>query len=196
MNFLKKSILLVAIAATLAPAAFAELAGSDKYFLEEAAKSGAKGIDVSQQALVNLNTPDVRNFAQQMLTDHTRLNTEIQALAAQKGVALPSPDGKVTSKWATVRQETDDEYIAQATLDHKETIELFEKAAKSEDPDIAAFALKTLPRLREHLEAVKQLKRANSGADRHVAGLLGKRSDSEAGGALRPDSFGSGKVGA
>lgn len=162
MYLLKKFTLVVAVAATLTSAAFAELARDDKYFLEEAAKNGLKGIDISQQALVNLNTPDVRNFAQQMLNEHTRLNTEIQALAAQKGVVLPSPDGKTGRQWAEIRKDADDEYIAETTLGHRETIELFEKAAKSEDPDIAAFALKTLPRLREHLEGVQQLKKTTS----------------------------------
>jgi len=157
---LRKFILPLAIAAVLAPVAFAELARPDRHFLEEAAKGGMKGIDVSQQALANLDTPEVRNFAQQMLNDHTRLNTEIEALAAQKGVALPPPDGKVAHKGAEIRKGADDEYIAAMTNDHKATIELFEKAAKSEDPDIAAFALKTLPRLREHLESAQQLKAA------------------------------------
>ena len=161
MHFTKKITLLVAVAATLATSAFAELARADKHFLEQAAKGGMKEVDVSQQALVHLTSPDVRNFAQQMLTAHTQVNAELQALATQKGVVLPAPDAKVSQKWAENRKDVDDEYLAEMTNDHKETIELFEKAAKSEDPDIAAFALKTLPHLREHLETVKQLKKIN-----------------------------------
>src|SRR5690242_7027020 len=143
MYLIRRITFLVAVAAMLTSAAFAELAKADKYFLEEAAKSGTKGIDISQQALVNLNTPDVRNFAQQMLNEHARLNAEIQALAAQKGVVLPPLDGNSTRTWAEIRKAADDEYIAETTLGQRETSELFEKAAKSEDPDIATFALKT-----------------------------------------------------
>lgn len=161
MNLKTKISLLVAIGATLATSAFAELARSDKHFLEEAAKGGMKEVDVSQQALAHLKAPDVRNFAQQMVTDHTKANAELQALAAKKGVVLPAADAKVAKKWAENRKDVDDEYLAEMTNDHKETIDLFEKAAKSEDADIAAFALKTLPHLREHLEAVKQLKKTN-----------------------------------
>ena len=161
MHFSKKITLLVAVAATLATSAFAELARSDRHFLEQAAKGGMKEVDVSQQALVHLTSPEVRNFAQKMLTEHTQVNTELQALAAKKGVTLPAQDAKAALKWADNRKDVDDEYLAEMTNDHKETIELFEKAAKSEDPDIAAFALKTLPHLREHLETVKQLKKTN-----------------------------------
>ena len=164
MNLLSKMTLFAAVAALLAPAAFAALDRADKYFLEEAAKVGMKEREISEQALVNLNTPDVRNFAQQMLNEHARRNAELQALAAQKGVVLPSPDAKAARKGAENRRDIDDEYLAEIGMVHRETIELFEKAAKAEDPDIAAFALKALPHLREHLESGKQLKRTNQQA--------------------------------
>jgi putative membrane protein len=161
MYLIQRITLFAAVAATLVLPAFAELARSDRYFLEQAAKGGLKEIDVSEQALVHLNSPDVRNFAQQMLNDHRRMNTELQTLATQKGVFLPPSDAKVAARWTDNRKELEDDYLAEMTNDHRETIELFEKAAKSEDPDIAAFALKTLPHLREHLQTVKQLKKIN-----------------------------------
>jgi putative membrane protein len=44
--------------------------------------------------------------------------------------------------------------------DHKDAVDLFEKASKSDDPDIAAFASKTLPKLQAHLQHAKQLESA------------------------------------
>lgn len=161
MNIPKKITLLVAIAATFATSAFAELSRADKAFFEKAAKAGMKEVDVSQQALVHLTAPDVRNFAQMMVSDHSRANEELKALAARKGVLLPAPDTKLTQKWAKNSKDVDDEYLAEMSGDHKDAIDLFEKAAKSEDPDIAAFAQKTLPTLRHHHEMVKQLKKVN-----------------------------------
>ena len=70
------------------------------------------------------------------------------------------PTPKVAARWTDNRKGLEDDYLAEMTNDHKDTIELFEKAAKSEDPDIAEFALKTLPHLREHLETIKQLKKS------------------------------------
>jgi len=161
MNLPKKITLLVALAATLATSAFAELARSDKNFFEKAAKAGQKEVDISQQALVHLTAPDVRNYAQMMVTDHTKANEELKALAAQKGVVLPADDYKAAQKWAKNDKDVDDEYLATMKDEHKNAIDLFEKAAKSGDADIAAFAQRTLPTLRHHLEAVKQLKKVN-----------------------------------
>jgi putative membrane protein len=161
MYLMKKITLFVAVAATIALPAVAELARADRYFLEQAAKSAMKEIDVSEQAFDRLNSPDVRNFTQQMLNAQRRVNTELEALAAQKGVFLPGPDAKIAARWTDNRKDFENDYLAEMANDHRDTIELFEKAAKSEDPDIAAFALKTLPHLREYLETVKQLQKIN-----------------------------------
>jgi putative membrane protein len=47
---------------------------------------------------------------------------------------------------------------------HQETIELFEEAAKNaSDADVKAFAQKTLPSLKHHLEMARALERAPAG---------------------------------
>jgi len=55
-------------------------------------------------------------------------------------------------------KDLDADYISEMKDDHEDAVKLFEKASKSEDPDIAAFAMKTLPKLQHHLEMVKTLK--------------------------------------
>jgi putative membrane protein len=161
MNLTKKITLLVAIAATFATSAFAEISRADKNFFEQAARAGQKEVDISQQALVHLTAPDVRNFAQMIVADHTKANQELSALAARKGVALPANDFKAAQKWARNDKDVDDEYLATMKDDHQDAIDLFEKAAKSDDPDVAAFAQNKLPTLRHHLETVKQLQKVN-----------------------------------
>jgi putative membrane protein len=41
-------------------------------------------------------------------------------------------------------------------VDHRTTVALFEKAAQSDDPEIAAFAHRTLPTLRHHLRVLQE----------------------------------------
>jgi putative membrane protein len=53
--------------------------------------------------------------------------------------------------------EFDEKYMRMMVKDHNEDIELFEKAAKSHDPDISAFANKTLPVLGKHFVAAKKI---------------------------------------
>lgn len=44
---------------------------------------------------------------------------------------------------------------------HRETIALFEKASKeARDPEVKAFATKTLPNLREHLQMAQSMQAA------------------------------------
>ncbi|HWA28404.1 MAG TPA: DUF4142 domain-containing protein [Lacunisphaera sp.] len=158
-----KSILSVALAATLAclVQASPELSRSDRQFFEKAAKSGMKEVAVSEAVMSNLTSPGIREFARTMSQDHAKANEELKALAMKKGVTLPAPDPKPMNKWSKNTKDTDDEYIAEMVDDHKDAVDLFEKAAKSDDPDIAAFAQKTLPTLRHHLEMAKMQKKAN-----------------------------------
>jgi putative membrane protein len=138
----------------------AKLSHSDKSFLEKAAKSGNKEVSISQGAMDRLSDPQVKQFAQMIVTDHTGANAELATLAAAKGVTLPVKDSmKAEEKWSKKTKGVDEDYVEEMVSDHKNAVELFEKAAKSEDADIAAFARKTLPTLQQHLSVAKDLKK-------------------------------------
>lgn len=139
-----------------------KLSHGDKSFFEKAAKSGMKEVAVSQAALPNLTNPQVKNFAQMMVADHSGANTELMALASMKGVMLPETDKKdmkLSDKWSKKVKNADEEYMEEMVGDHKDAVDLFEKASKSEDPAIAAFAQKTLPTLQHHLTMAQDLKK-------------------------------------
>jgi len=138
------------------------LSHSDKSFLEKAAKSGAKEVEVSQAVEGRITDPQVKSFAQMMISDHMAANTELLALAARKGVSIPSENVKVAEKWSKKSakdKDLDEDYVKEMKEDHEDAVKLFEKASKSDDPDIAAFARKTLPSLQHHLSMVKELKK-------------------------------------
>jgi putative membrane protein len=134
--------------------------GSDKAFFEKAAKSGEKEVIVSQAVLPTLTNPEVRSFAQSMISDHTLANNELKNLAARKGVTLPVIDPKLAVKWSEKSKNVDADYLDEMVSDHKEAVDLFEKAAKSEDADVAAFASSTLPKLQHHLDMAKSLEKS------------------------------------
>ncbi len=133
----------------------------DKAFFEKAAKSGEKEVKVSQAVLPQLTHAGVKAFAQTMIADHTAANNELKTLASSKGVTLPAPQTNYSEKWSGKdHKEIDEYYIEEMISDHKDAVDLFEKAAKSDDVDIAAFASKTLPALRHHLESARTLEKA------------------------------------
>ena len=134
---------------------------SDKSFFELAAKAGTEEVAISQIVLLHFTDPQIKDFAQMMVTDHTGANQELSALAARKGVSLPDkqPD---TAKWEKKKAKGYDEaYIKEMVKDHDEAVELFTKAAnKAEDPDVRAFAAKVLPTVQAHFEKAKALKKS------------------------------------
>lgn len=117
-------------------------------------------VAVSQAALPHLMNPEVQQFAKMMISDHSGANQQLAALAASKGVALPAktPD---TAKWDKKKEKGyDEDYIEKMVKDHEDAVELFTKASKkSDDPDVQAFAVKTLPALEAHFAQAKALKK-------------------------------------
>lgn len=139
--------------------AAANLSRSDRNFFEKAAKSGMKEVAVSRSTLARLTNPQVKQFAQMMVDDHSKANAELMALAQKKGVVLPPKDDvKLMDKWSKKTDEVDEDYMEEMVDDHQEAVELFEEASRSKDAEIAAFANKTLPKLRQHLTTAKDLK--------------------------------------
>ena len=131
----------------------------DRKFLEKADKSGKEEIAVSQAALPKLQNPDLRMFAEMMVSDHSRAGQKLASLAAKKGVQLSMEPADV-KKWAEKNsRETDKDYADKMVSDHKDAVDLFEDAADdAKDADVKAFAAETLPTLKSHLEQIKAIK--------------------------------------
>lgn len=132
----------------------------DKEFLEDAAKSGMAEVSISQVALARSANPQVKEFAQMMVSDHSGANTQVMALAAEKGVTLPADKTDVEKWQKRDAKDFDQEYIDKMIADHKHAVDLFEKESKNgDDPALKSFAQKTLPTLMAHLDKAKELKK-------------------------------------
>ena len=146
-------------AALLAPSAFAKM-DSNK-FAREAADGGKIEVELGTLANRNAASADVKAFAQRMFDDHGKANTELEEIAAKKGVSLPAAmskkNQKLRDKLAKLNgAKFDKAYMKDMVKDHEDDVKLFKKQAKEgTDPDIKAFAAKTLPTLESHLEMAK-----------------------------------------
>lgn len=69
-------------------AAGTELKRADRRFITKAAESSMKEVALSQLAQERATNPQVKSFAQQMVSDHGQLNNDLMQLAARKGVSL------------------------------------------------------------------------------------------------------------
>ena len=106
---------------------------------------------------------ELREFGEKMVTDHTKANEELSQIAARKGVSPPSQPAekheKALDQLSKLKgAEFDRAAQKHAVMHHEEDVKLFEKASQSlTDSEVKAFAAKTLPTLKEHLETAKKL---------------------------------------
>jgi len=136
----------------------------DAEFAVKAASGGMAEVEMGKLARQKGMSKQVKNFGAMMITDHQKINDFIKALAVTKNISIPKTPGadeqKALSKLAGKSgKDFDKAYIGYMIDDHKADIKLFETAAKKcVDPDVKSFAVKTLPILQEHLDAISAIK--------------------------------------
>jgi len=130
----------------------------DQKFAEEAALGGMAEVEAGRLAQTKATAALVKAFAQQMVADHSKANDQLKQLALGKGIMLPTgPDrshARDLEKAGKLQgAEFDREYMKMMVADHKKTVSLFEKEAKSgKDADLKSFAATMLPDLQKHLQ--------------------------------------------
>jgi putative membrane protein len=141
-----------------------ETYGTDDEFLVEAASGGMMEVQLGQVAATNASSAEVKAFGKMMADDHSKANDELAGIARLKNIAIPSVPGdkhqEHINKLKEKRgEEFDKDYMSMMVDDHEADIRKFERAAeKATDPDVKAFATKTLPVLKKHLEHARSVK--------------------------------------
>jgi putative membrane protein len=139
------------------------LSRSDRDFVTKAAQDGMAEVALGELALKQASNNEVKQFAQRMVNDHSKANNELKELASKKGIAFPS-EASAKHKAAQDRMaklsgaDFDREYMRAMVKDHDNAVALFEKQSRSgSDPELKAWAEKTLPVLREHQKMARDL---------------------------------------
>jgi putative membrane protein len=132
------------------------LTGPDQTFLRKAAQANMFEIEMGKIAERSTN-PTVKQFAQRMVTDHTKLQDQLKTVATQEGVTLPAKvSSSEQSSIAKLSKQTgatfDRDYINTMVTDHKTDITEFQNEANNgTDPSLKNAAQGALPTLHEHL---------------------------------------------
>ncbi|MFT3781976.1 MAG: DUF4142 domain-containing protein [Nibricoccus sp.] len=135
-----------------------KLKHSDRSFIERAAKMNSEEVEISRIVAQNATNAQVRELASDMVSAHEKVGSELQTLAAKKGVTI-STDTDSLKKWTNKKAgELEEDYLKTMRSAHKSMIDLFEKGAKSEDAEIASFANSHLPDLHTHYVKVDGMK--------------------------------------
>ena len=156
-------------ALTAAASSPTQLAREDVAFLKQAAQNGHTEVEGSKLAERKATSDKVKAFAKMMVDDHTKAGTELNVLAASKGVEVPSSPSMVQRGKLKLLEAADGSKFDQKFADelgvkaHQDTVKLFQNAARSaKDADVKTWASKTLPTLQQHLEQARELKTAVS----------------------------------
>jgi putative membrane protein len=135
----------------------------DSKFSVEAASGGLMEVQLGQLAQQKASSQRVKDFGAMMVRDHSKANDELKSLAGMKNITLPPAPGedhmehikKLSEKSGA---EFDRDYMKMMVDDHQEDVDKFEKCSQdAKDADLKAFATKTLPVLRAHLDSAKAI---------------------------------------
>jgi putative membrane protein len=147
------------------PAMQAAPAAADVAFLQKAAEGGMAEVRLAKLAQARGTNADLKAFAARLERDHTAVNDELKGLAAGKNVTLPGAPAKASALEDRLSKLSgaafDRAYVAAMVDDHRKDVAAFESAAlHGADADVKAFALKTVPTLKDHLQQVVGLSKA------------------------------------
>ncbi len=146
------------------------LSEKGKEFVNEAASGGMMEVRLGEMAAKHAASADVKQFGNRMATDHSKVNQELMRIAQNKGVSVPKEMNKkhqaeVDRLSKLSGPEFDRAYMDAMVKDHEKDVANFSKAAKEvDDPDLQAFAARTVPILEEHLKIAKDINARLGGA--------------------------------
>lgn len=136
----------------------------DEEFMRAAADLAAEEIRLAELGARRAVRPEVQAFARELADQQTAARSEIESLAAQRGVLLPTGDApapEVDAIAGRSGEAFDNEFVEWAKARHGTAVQLFERAAdRSLDPELRGFAGRMLLRLQAQHEHARRLRRA------------------------------------
>ncbi|TWJ03514.1 putative membrane protein [Mucilaginibacter frigoritolerans] len=139
------------------------VSAADAKFATTAADGGMAEVALAKLALSKTTNPQIKDFANMMVTDHSKANEELAGIAKTKNITLPaavSADHQKKLDDLSQKSGTDfDKAYVDAMVDgHKKTLSLMQDEAKNgQDADLKTFAATTASTVQMHLDAINKI---------------------------------------
>jgi putative membrane protein len=152
---------IVLAGAVMVGLAAAPVFAADEAFVMKVAKGGMAEVELGKLAAEKGSNDAVKKFGQRMVDDHGKANDELATLAKSKNITLPTEIG---AEEKALRDRLtklsgpafDQAYMKAMVSDHVKDIAEFRTESRSgKDPDVKAWAAKTLPTLEDHLKQAR-----------------------------------------
>jgi putative membrane protein len=144
---------------------------NDAKFAADAAAGGMAEVELGKLAAQKGGTDAVKQFGQKMVDDHSKANEELKQVASKDNLTIPSTlDAKHQARIEKLSKLSGDQfdkaYIKDQLKDHKKDVREFQAESENgSNPDVKAFAAKTLPVLQQHLQMVQDLSKSKGTSD-------------------------------
>ena len=139
------------------------LSATEEIFIQNAAAFGLSDLKIAELAVKKADNADIKAFAKKAVTDHTKVNKELNTLAANQGVkistVLTPAHAEALQKLENVKgAEFDKEFLAEVLHSHHIHMTSYEKESKDHnDKELKAFVDKTIPTMQAHYDKAKLL---------------------------------------
>ena len=152
------------LATALSTPAFADkMDNNDASAMKQLAQSSLNEIAAGKSASSKAQSPDVKHFAEKMVTDHGKMLEDLKSLAKRKDVVLPQDaSAKDMAQMKLIERKSgadfDREYIEHMVKHHERDLKDAEAiAAKAKDADFRDTVKNAIPTMRSHHELAQRL---------------------------------------
>jgi putative membrane protein len=135
----------------------------DQMFVRKALQGGMAEVQLGQLTLQKSNNDQVKQFAQRMIDDHTKLGEQMKPVAQQIGVSEPNGVSK-KDKATMAKMEAlsgsayDQAYIKDMVKDHKQDLSDFQnEASNGQDQTVKDAANQGSKVIAQHLQMIQQI---------------------------------------
>ena len=127
---------------------------SGSEFLQKAMLNSLAEVEMGKLAGKNCRSTGINALGSRLARDHTRIATMIGLISKDKGITVATTlDAERTAVVDELSTKTGAEFdVAYTQLmvaEHERAIVMFTEAVRSDDPEVAEFAKRALPTLRE-----------------------------------------------
>lgn len=145
------------------------LGKTDRKAIMDMAMANMAEVEMGKMAQSKGTSEEVKAYGQQMIDDHGKALSEVQALAQAKGVTLPTALDAKHRKEADALDAMsgaafDKAYMKRAGVRDHQTVhgKLTNIESSARDPDVKAMATKMKPVVQQHLNSARQMSKTKT----------------------------------
>jgi putative membrane protein len=146
-----------------------KVSAEDKHFMKEAMEGDMAEIKLAQLAQQKASSDQVKQFAQRMIDDHTKLDAQMKPMAQQFGVEAPTDLSAKHKAVETKLQglsgaQFDQEYMKAMVSDHREDDQAFQREqTQAKDTELKNAVSQAEPIIAEHLRMAQDAEKSLKG---------------------------------